>query len=153
MRSDPRDVALKLIDQLIAVTGLSRSGLAGKAKIAPSTVTKHYEEGETTTPSTVTLVKLADAADHKLAVVPIADNERRPRPDPELLRLAMIVALRYVPEDGSDKVLELSRIASLAYDALADEVLKMGRPFADDAAALSFGETLMRGYEAGRRQA
>jgi hypothetical protein len=156
MPPDPRNVALRLIDQLLAFTRLSKTGLARKAGVSPSTVTVHYEEDATTTPSTVTLVQLAAAAEHELAMVPIHNVEEPApvvRPDPDLLRIAMILTLRHVPQgDRDDNALELSRIALLAYDALAQAVLEMGHPFADDASAISLGEAVIRAYKTGRRQ-
>jgi len=121
--------------------------------VAASTVTKHYEPGETTTPSTVTLVKLADAAKHRLVMVPIQNTEEKPaRPDPDLLRFAMILALRHVAEDEPDQASELARIALFAYGALVDGIAEMGHPFATDADALAFGSAVVREHLAGRRQ-
>ena len=151
--SDPRDLALKLIDQLVEVTGLTRSRLAIKAGVEPSTVNRHFKHGATSSPNASTLIMLAGAAKHRLVIVPIQNAEEKPaRPDPDLLRLAMVLALRHVSDEEPDRAAGLGRIALLAYNALADGVAEMGHPFASDADALAFGAAVVREHMAGRRQ-
>src|ERR1700731_4851962 len=138
----PKHIVQDLIRQILEVSGLTLTRLARKANLAPSTLTKFMNDQTDDMPSTRTLVKLTETTGLKLSVLPTSSETR---PDPEMLRLAILLALRHVPEDGSDRNAELARVGALTYDLLA-ESKEQGRPITEDAACLAFVEAVMRRF-------
>lgn len=146
--AEPKHIVQKLIQQMLSVSGFSLTKLARQANLAPSTLTKFVNNQSEDIPSTRTLIKLTEATGLALSVLP---SRPEARPDPEMLRLAILLALQHVPEDEPNREAELARIGALAYDTLAEETEKRGRPFADDAEGLAFIGRLMRRFLSSRR--
>jgi transcriptional regulator with XRE-family HTH domain len=142
----PKCIVQNLIREILAVSGLTLTRLARQANLAPSTLTKFINNQTDDMPSTRTLIKLTEATGLELSVLP---SRPEARPDPEMLRLAMLLALRHFPEDKPERDAELARVGVLTYEALVESE-EQGRPITEDAAALAFGENLMRRFLARR---